>query len=82
MKIDMKFKITDADMEFAYSETNKKWELCKWFDDKTKYVVAFFDKGSEGYDMRTVGMRFFEHDSWNIAKRGMKFLAVLFEEEA
>ena len=73
----------DKKMEFAFSETNQKWELCKWLDDDShKIVIAFFDRDSEGYDMRTVGARFFEHDgAYVAANRAMKLLKVIHEIE-
>lgn len=81
MKIDCTMRMTDGECEFVYSETNQKWELCAYLDNGGKYVIAFFDKESEGYDMRTVGNRFFNHDSFEIAKKGMEFLEMLFELE-
>ena len=46
------------------------------------YVVAFFDKDKEGYDMRTVGDRFFEDkDAWVVGKYALGFLNAIFEIE-
>ena len=76
------------DIEFRWSKCNNKYELVKWmedpygFKDPTCYVVAFFDKDKEGYDMRTVGDRFFEDkDAWVVGKYGLEFLNEVFEIE-
>jgi hypothetical protein len=46
------------------------------------YVVAFFDKGKDGYDMRTVGDRFFEDkDAFVVGKYAIEFLNETFEIE-
>jgi hypothetical protein len=49
-------------------------------------VIAFFDEHKEGYDMRTVGDRFFEDkEAWVVGKHAIEFLnaisAVEREEE-
>lgn len=68
---------------FMWGEFNKKWELVSWHENNTtNHVVAFFEKHKEGYDMRTVGNRFFEdEDSWIVAKHAMAFLTELFDKE-
>jgi hypothetical protein len=46
------------DIEFRWSKYNNKYELVKWNEapnSDTCYVIAFFDKDKEGYDMRTIG---------------------------
>ena len=77
-------------IEFRWSDANKKHELVKWntptedsfFKDPTCYVIAFFDKNKEGYDMRTIGDRFFEDkDAWVVGKYGLEFLNEVFEIE-
>jgi hypothetical protein len=77
-------------IEFRWSETNNTYELVKWCKLKVDgceerdycCVVAFFDKGKEGYDMRTVGDRFFEDkDAWVVGKSAMSFLQDTFEIE-
>ena len=77
-------------IEFRWSETNNTYELVKWCKLKVDgcegrdycYVVAFFDKGKEGYDMRTVGNRFFEDkDAWVVGKSAMSFLQDTFQIE-
>ena len=41
-----------------------------------------FEKGKEGWDMRTVGDRFFEDkDAWVVGKSAMSFLQGTFEIE-
>ena len=85
------------DIEFRWSKVNNKYELVRWYkpggdgkgvsyvstDDKEVcYVVALFDKGKEGYDMRTIGDRFFEDkDAWVVGKYGLEFLNEIFEIE-
>ena len=81
-------------IEFRWSTYNKKHELVKWYKTKVDgceernycYVIAFFDEHKEGYDMRTVGDRFFEDkDAWVVGKHAIEFLnaisAVEREEE-
>jgi hypothetical protein len=78
------------DIEFRWSDLNSKYELVKWntptedsfFKDPTCYVIAFFDKDKEGYDMRTVGDRFFEDkDAWVVGKYALGFLNEIFDIE-
>ena len=74
------------DIEFRWSKCNNKYELVKWYKDCNQKefccVVAFFDKGKEGYDMSTVGDRFFEDkDAWVVGKYGLEFLNAIFEIE-
>ena len=86
----MKFR----NIEFRWSETNNKYELVQWYKgpqikETGTYeikdyccVVAFFDKGKEGYDMRTVGDRFFEDkDAWVVGKYALEFLNAIFQIE-
>lgn len=77
-------------IEFRWSNCNNKYELVKWYPAQivgsTKeeycYVVAFFNKHTEGYDMRTIGDRFFEDkDAFVVAKYGLEFLNAIFEIE-
>jgi hypothetical protein len=73
-------------IEFRWSEFNKKYELVSWYKDCNQkelcYVIAFFDKGKECYDMRTIGDRFFEDkDAWVVGKYGLEFLNEIFEIE-
>jgi hypothetical protein len=73
------------DIEFRWSKLNNKYELVKWYPQthgETCCVVAFFDKHKEGYDMRTIGDRFFEDkDAFVVAKYGLEFLNEIFEIE-
>ena len=75
-----------GDIEFRYSKTNEKHELIRWLgvgDKPTCIVIAFFDKGKEGYDMRTVGERFFQdNNAWTVGKHALTFLNAVFELEA
>ena len=86
----MKFR----NIEFRWSETNNKYELVQWYKspqikETGTYeikdyccVVAFFDKGKEGYDMRTVGDRFFsDKDAWVVGKHAIQFLNAIFQIE-
>lgn len=69
-------------IEFRWSETDKAHELVKWQDSGTCYVIAFFRKHKEGYDMETVGERFFEdNDAWLVAKHAIKFLNAIDGQE-
>lgn len=73
------------DIEFRWSNCNNKYELVKWYQNpngKKCYVIAFFDKDKEGYDMRTIGDRFFEDkDAWVVGKYGLEFLNAIFQIE-
>jgi hypothetical protein len=74
------------DIEFRWSDLNKKYELVQWYKDcnQTEFccVVAFFDKGKEGYDMRTISSRFFEDkDAWVVGKYALEFLNAIFQIE-
>ena len=67
------------DTEFRWSKCNNKYELVKWYKDCNQkelcYVLAFFDETKEGYDMRTVGDRFFEDkDAFIVGKHAIEFL--------
>ena len=45
-------------------------------------MIAFFDKGKEGYDLRTIGSRFFEDkDAFVVGKYALGFLNAIFEIE-
>ena len=75
------------DIEFRWSKCNKKYELVKWYQSNGSgqencYVIAFFDKTKEGYDLRTVGNRFFEDkDAWVVGKHAIEFLNAMFAVE-
>ena len=72
-------------IEFRWSTYNKKHELVRWYkaEERTQcYVVAFFDKTNEGYDMRTISSRFFEDkDAFVVGKYAIEFLNEIFEIE-
>jgi len=72
-------------IEFRWSTYNKKHELVKWYKTEERnycYVVAFFDKTNEGYDMRTISSRFFEDkDAFVVGKYAIEFLNEIFEIE-
>jgi hypothetical protein len=77
-------------IEFRWNTYNKKHELVKWYKTKVDgceernycYVIAFFDEHKEGYDMRTVGDRFFEDkDAWVVGKHAIEFLNAMFAVE-
>jgi len=71
-------------VEFRWCKINQKHELIRWqkyfcrqtYNEKdTCYTIAFFDKTNEGYDMRTVGDRFFaDIDAWIVGKHAIAFL--------
>ena len=72
-------------IEFRWSKCNSKYELVKWHQNtnsETCYVIAFFDKDKEGYDMRTISSRFFEDkDAFVVGKYAIEFLNETFEIE-
>ena len=77
-------------IEFRWSVVNKKYELIRWYKAEVDaceereycYVIAFFDKDKEGYDMRTIGNRFFEDkDAFVVGKYAIEFLNEIFEIE-
>ena len=72
-------------IEFRWSKFNNKYELVKWNQNpnsETCYVIAFFNKGKEYYDMWTIGDRFFEDkDAWVVGKYGLEFLNAIFQIE-
>jgi hypothetical protein len=75
------------DIEFRWSKCNNKYELVKWYQSNGSgqencYTIAFFDKTKEGYDMRTIGNRFFEHkEAWVVGKYALEFLNAIFQIE-
>ena len=72
-------------IEFRWSKFNNKYELVKWNQNpnsETCYVIAFFNKGKEYYDMWTIGDRFFEDkDAWVVGKYALEFLNAIFQIE-
>ena len=77
-------------IEFRWSTCNKKHELVKWYKAEVDgceernycYVIAFFDKTKEGWDMRTVGSRFFEDkEAFVVGKHAIEFLNAMFAVE-
>ena len=69
-------------IEFRWSKVNNKYELVKWYQNtngENCCVVAFFDKNKEGYDMRTIGSRFFEDkDAWVVGKYALGYLNAIY----
>ena len=64
--------------DFLWSDTNDAYEIVEWdYDNQHCWVVAFFDKTSERYDMRTVGPRFTDadHDAFELAQMAFNWLA-------
>jgi 5S rRNA maturation endonuclease (ribonuclease M5) len=73
-------------IEFRWSKCNNKYELVRWYKNTNEgehcYVIAFFDKDKEGYDLRTIGSRFFEDkDAFVVGKYAIEFLNETFEIE-
>ena len=72
-------------IEFRWSTYNKKHELVKWYKLEERnycYVIALFDKDNEGYNLKTIGDRFFEDkDAWVVGKHAIEFLNAIFEIE-
>ena len=75
------------DIEFRWSKCNNKYELVKWYQSNGSgqencYVIAFFDKDKEYYNMRTIGAGFFEDkDAWVVGKYALEFLNAIFQIE-
>ena len=73
------------DVEFRWCKINNKYELVRWYKDNNDkelcYVLAFFDETKEGYDLRTVGNRFFDDkNAWIVGKHAIEFLNDMFYE--
>ncbi len=72
-------------IEFRWSTYNNKHELVKWYKVEERnycYVIALFDKDNEGYNLKTIGDRFFEDkDAWVVGKHAIEFLNAIFEIE-
>jgi len=72
-------------IEFRWCEVNNKYELVRWHKCEGKeycYVIAFFNRGKEYYDMWTIGDRFFEDkDAWVVGKYALEFLNAIFQIE-
>ena len=73
------------DIEFRWCSFDKKYEIVKWYsgcgDKEYCCVVAVFDETQEGYDMRTIGSRFFEDkDAFIVGKHAIQFLNAMFYE--
>ena len=77
------------DIEFRYSQVNKKHELVRWYRAEVDgceereycYTIAFFDETKNGYDLRTIGSRFFEDkDAFIVGKHAIQFLNDMFYE--
>jgi hypothetical protein len=72
-------------IEFRWSIYNKKHEIVKWYKSEERnycYVVALFDKDNEGYNLRTIGDRFFEDkDAFIVGKHAIEFLNAMFAVE-
>ena len=71
-----------GNVEFCYSDCNKAYQLVYWQESAPLFVIAFFRKDKEGYNMETVGNRFFrDHNAWVVAKHALAFLNDIFEAE-
>lgn len=72
-------------VEFRWSKYNNKYELVRWYEDSIDkemcYTIAVFDQNKDGYDMRTIGDRFFEDkDAWIVGKHALAFLTDMSNE--
>lgn len=71
-----------GDIEFRCGPPNDKPKLIRWHKPRRCAVIAFFEKGSEGYDMLTVGERFFkDENAWIVGKHALAFLNAVFAHE-
>lgn len=77
----MKFnlRIDDIECRMVCSNTEGKYEIIRWEKKKDNesqeycYVVAFMNPDKEGYDIESVGKRFFTGDiDWNTLGMVMK----------
>lgn len=75
----MKFnlRIDDIECRLIPDNTENKYEIVRWREDNTIgrhcHVVAFMNPGEEGYDIESVGNRFFTNDiNWNTLGMVMK----------
>ena len=74
-------------VEFRWCKFNNKYELVRWHRDNGSekeycYVIAFFDKDKECYNMRTISSRFFEDKyAFVVGKYAIEFLNETFEIE-
>ena len=59
-----------------WGEFNKMYELVKYHTGGGCHVLAFFERTSDSYNMRTVGNRFFEEGerALFVAELGMRLL--------
>ena len=64
-----------GDVEFRYSESNSLHELVQWEGERC-FVIAFFRAKKEGFDMETVGERFFDagKNAVPLARHALRFL--------
>ena len=77
------------DIEFRWSETNNAYELVQWLNcdsaESFCIVIAFFDLGKEGCDIRFVGNRPFTTGNddlvWIMLKYGQAIVDTIFELE-
>ena len=75
------------DIEFRWSDINQKHELIQWSQtistEEYCIVIAFFDLGSEGCEIRFIGDRpFITGNSelvWNMLKYGQAIVDAIFE---
>lgn len=65
--------INDIECRPVPNSNENKYEVVRWEGKLHCYVVAHLDPGKEGYDIRSVGNRFFTDDvNWNTLGRVMK----------
>jgi hypothetical protein len=76
------------DLEFRYGDDTRPPEIIRWHENeqgKYLYTLLFYEKGSEGYDIRFVGARPLEYENteklWALMKYGNRVLDALFRLE-
>jgi hypothetical protein len=78
------------DLEFRYSDFNKSYEIVQWVEraapkDEHCFVLCFYNRGSEGYNIEFVGDRPFDLEDqsafWSLLRFGQKVLDATFELE-
>ena len=74
-------------IEFRWSEINQKHELVQWLQTDSAesfcIVIAFFDLGSEGSEIRFIGDRPFTTENselvWDMLRYGQSIVDAIFE---
>lgn len=86
----MSFQKRINDLELRYSDFNKSYEIVQWVEraapkDEHCFVLCFYNRGSEGYNIEFVGDRPFKLENqsafWSLLRFGQRVLDATFELE-